>query len=120
MPLSVSTSHSLYSDFIRLLGVFLHVNREAIVLDNALSEESDEFRFIRGACFVNIKDLPWQRLLQCAYLSPSTSHSVPVSLPHASTHPASLPPPWVSVIPRPSLQLSLHIEYHRFRSLVCA
>ena len=66
MPISVSTSDRLYPDFIRL---FLHVNREASVLANALSEESDEFRFIRAACFVNIQDLLWQNLLQCAYLS---------------------------------------------------
>jgi len=39
----------MYEDFIRLL--FLHAHREASALTNELQEESDQFRFLHGACF---------------------------------------------------------------------
>ena len=38
---------------IRLL--FLHAHREASALGNELSEESDQFRFLRVLCFTNLK-----------------------------------------------------------------
>jgi hypothetical protein len=43
----------IYEDFGRLL--FLHAHREASVLVNELPEESEQFRFLRAACFANIK-----------------------------------------------------------------
>ena len=49
LPLVVNTSGRLYEDFIRLL--FLHAHREASALTNELQEESDQFRFLRAACF---------------------------------------------------------------------
>jgi hypothetical protein len=51
--LPVDTSSRLYDDFIRLR--FLHAHRQASVLANELPEESDQFRFLRAACLVNLK-----------------------------------------------------------------
>jgi hypothetical protein len=53
MPVEVDTADRIYEDFIRLL--FLHSHREASVVANELPEESDQFRFLRAACFANIK-----------------------------------------------------------------
>ena len=53
IPLTVDTTGRLYDDFIRLL--LLHVHREASDLDNELTEESDQFRFLRSVCFANLK-----------------------------------------------------------------
>ena len=53
LPLAVDTSGRLYDDFTRLL--FLHAHREAAALANELPEESDQFRFLRAACFANLK-----------------------------------------------------------------
>ena len=53
LPLSVDTTVRLYDDFIRL--IFLHSHREASALTNELSEESDQFRFLRTECFTNLK-----------------------------------------------------------------
>ena len=53
IPLTVDITGHLYDDFIRLL--FLHVHREASVLTNELSQESDQFRFLRAVCFANLK-----------------------------------------------------------------
>ena len=49
----MDTTSRLYDDLIRLL--FLHAHREASVLANELSEESDQFRFLRTTCFTNLK-----------------------------------------------------------------
>ena len=35
--------------------LFLHAHREASALANELSEESDQFRFLRASCFANLK-----------------------------------------------------------------
>ena len=53
MPLAVDTSGRIYDDFSHLL--FLHANREATALANELPEESEQFRFLRAACYANIK-----------------------------------------------------------------
>ena len=53
MPVAVDTTGRIYDDFSRLL--FLHAHREASALANELPEESDQFRFLRAACFANIK-----------------------------------------------------------------
>ena len=53
MPLAVDTSGRIYDDFSLLL--FLHTHREASALSNEIPEESDQFRFLRAACFANIK-----------------------------------------------------------------
>ncbi len=45
IPLGVDTTDRLYEEFIRLL--FLHAHREASVLGYELTEESDQFRFLR-------------------------------------------------------------------------
>ena len=55
LPLTVDTSDRLYDDFIPFL--LLHAHREASVLDNELSEESNQFRFLHGTCFGNLKGL---------------------------------------------------------------
>ncbi len=34
---------------------FLHAHREAYTLANEISEESDQFRFLRAACLTNLK-----------------------------------------------------------------
>ena len=53
IPLTVDTTGRLYDDFIRSL--FLHTHREDSDLTNELSEESDQFRFLRTAFFANLK-----------------------------------------------------------------
>jgi hypothetical protein len=55
LPSAVDTSDRLYDDFIGLL--FLHAHREASALVNERqkAEESDQFRFLRAACLVNLK-----------------------------------------------------------------
>ncbi len=52
-PVVVDTSGRIYDDFSRLL--FLHAHREASALANELQEESEQFRFLRAACYANIK-----------------------------------------------------------------
>ncbi len=47
------TTGRLYDEFICLL--FFHAHREASVLTNELSEESDQFRFLKASCFANLK-----------------------------------------------------------------
>ncbi len=53
MPVAVDTAGRIYEDFSRLL--FLHPHREASALANEIPEESEQFRFLRAACFDNIK-----------------------------------------------------------------
>jgi hypothetical protein len=53
MPVAVDTTGRIYEDFSRLL--FLHAHREASALANEIPEESEQFRFLRVACFANIK-----------------------------------------------------------------
>ena len=53
MPVAVDTTGRIYEDFSRLL--FLHDHRETSALANELPEESEQFRFLRAACFANIK-----------------------------------------------------------------
>ena len=53
MSLDVDTSGRVYDDFSRLL--FLHAHREASALSNEIPEESEQFRFLRAACYANIK-----------------------------------------------------------------
>ncbi len=53
MPVAVDTADRIYEDFSRLL--FLHAHREASTLANEIPEESEQFRFLRAACFTNIK-----------------------------------------------------------------
>jgi hypothetical protein len=53
MPVGVDTAGRIYEDFVRLL--FLHAHREASALANEIPEESEQFRFLRTACFANIK-----------------------------------------------------------------
>ncbi len=50
---AVDTSGRICDDFSRLL--FLHAHREASALANELQEESEQFRFLRAACYGNIK-----------------------------------------------------------------
>ena len=53
IPLAVDTTGRLYDEFIRLL--FCQTLRETSELSNELSEESDQFRFLRVSCFANLK-----------------------------------------------------------------
>ena len=53
VPLAVDTTGRMYDEFIRLL--LLHSHREVSVLTGELPEESDQFRFLRDSCFVNLK-----------------------------------------------------------------
>jgi hypothetical protein len=53
LPAAVDSTGRLYDDFIRLL--FLHAHREASALANEIPEESDQFHFLRAACYANIK-----------------------------------------------------------------
>jgi hypothetical protein len=53
MPVVVDTAGRIHEDFSRLL--FLHVHREASTLVNEIPEESEQFRFLRGTSFTNIK-----------------------------------------------------------------
>jgi hypothetical protein len=53
MPVAEDTVARIYEDFSRLL--FLHAHREASALANEIPEESEQFRFLRAACFPNIK-----------------------------------------------------------------
>ncbi len=53
MPVAVDTAGRIYEDFSRLL--FLHAHREVSALVNEIPEESEQFRFLRAACFANIK-----------------------------------------------------------------
>jgi hypothetical protein len=52
MPVAVDTTGRIYEDFSRLL--FLHAHRETSALGNEIPEESEQFRFLRAACFANI------------------------------------------------------------------
>ncbi len=52
LPVAVDTGR-IYDDFSRLL--FLHAHREASALTNEIPEESEQFRFLREACYANIK-----------------------------------------------------------------
>ena len=51
--LTVDTTGHLYDEFLHLL--FLYDHREVSVLTNELSEESDQFRFLRVSCVTNLK-----------------------------------------------------------------
>ncbi len=51
--MAVDTSGRVYDDFSLLL--FLHAHREASALANEIPEESEQFRFLRAACYANIK-----------------------------------------------------------------
>ena len=53
MPVAVDTVGRIYEDFSRLL--FPHAHREASALANEIPEESEQFRFLHGAFFANIK-----------------------------------------------------------------
>jgi hypothetical protein len=53
IPLAVDTTGRMYDEFIRLL--FLHAHRETSALANELPEESDQFRFLHGSWFTNLK-----------------------------------------------------------------
>jgi hypothetical protein len=53
LPAVFDTTGRLYDDFSRLL--FLHTHRESSVLTNEIPEESDQFHFLRAACYANIK-----------------------------------------------------------------
>jgi hypothetical protein len=53
IPVAVDTSGRIYEDFSRLL--FLYAHRETSALANEIPEESEQFRFLRAACFANIK-----------------------------------------------------------------
>jgi hypothetical protein len=53
MSVPVDTTGRIYEDFSRLL--FLYAHREVSVLVNEIPEESEQFRFLRAACFANIK-----------------------------------------------------------------
>ncbi len=53
MPVAVEKAGRIYEDFSRLL--FLYAHREDSSLTNEIPEESEQFRFLRGACFANIK-----------------------------------------------------------------
>ena len=50
LPLSVDTTGRMYHEFIRL--IFLHSHREASVLANELSEESDQFHFLHAVSLI--------------------------------------------------------------------
>ncbi len=50
---AVDTTGRVYDDFSRL--VFLHAHREVSALSNEIPEESGQFRFLRAACYANIK-----------------------------------------------------------------
>jgi hypothetical protein len=52
MSVAVDTVDRIYEDFSRLL--FLHAHREASALANEITEESEQFRVLRAACFANI------------------------------------------------------------------
>jgi hypothetical protein len=53
LPDEVDTTGRLYDDLSRLL--FLYTHRETSALDNDIPEKSDQFRFLRVVCYVNIK-----------------------------------------------------------------
>jgi hypothetical protein len=53
MPVAVDISGRVHDDFSRLL--FLHGHRESSALTNEIPEESEQFRFLRAACYANIK-----------------------------------------------------------------
>ncbi len=53
LPVVVDTTGRLYDDFSRLL--FLHTHREPSDLTNDISEESDQFHFLRVVYHANIK-----------------------------------------------------------------
>ena len=119
MSIAVSTSGRLYPDFIRLL--FRHAHREASALDNELPEDSDQFRFIRAACFVNLQSSIGLTLAKSSALHVSIPIDFssrpflpPVTLPPL---PPPLAPPTLSVPcprPSPSASPSTFIRPHSF------
>jgi hypothetical protein len=83
LPAAVDTTGRLYDDSSRLL--FLHAHRESSTLTNEIPEESGQFRFLRAACYVNIKGsvgliLTKASAMRIPYLS--TCHPVLLSLCH--------------------------------------
>jgi hypothetical protein len=54
LSITVSTWGRVYEDFTRML--FLHVHREASILAAELSEESEQFRFLRASSLTNLID----------------------------------------------------------------
>jgi hypothetical protein len=52
LTITVSTSGSVYEDFVRML--FLHAYRVASILAGELREESEQFRFLRASRLVNL------------------------------------------------------------------
>ena len=69
MPVAVDTSGRVYDDFSHLL--FLHVHREASALANEIPEESEQFRFLRAACYANIKGSVGLILAKASVMRPS-------------------------------------------------
>ncbi len=91
---TVDTTCCIYDDFIRLL--FLHVYREASVLTNEIPEESDQFRLLRAACYVNIKGSMGLILAKDSDmkisipLDLSSRHFIPIPCFIRSRHPTTL------------------------------
>jgi hypothetical protein len=50
------------------LLLFLHIHREASSLTNEIPEESDQFRFLRADCYVNIKGSVGSILVNVSFL----------------------------------------------------
>ena len=53
IPLTVDNTGRLYDDFVSFL--FWYAHREVSSLGTELSEESDQFRFVRSECFAHLK-----------------------------------------------------------------
>ena len=70
----MDTSDCLYDDFLHLN--FLYDHRESSDLTIELTEESDQFRFLRVRCFPNLKDLVGLIMVN----SSTTRISIPLDL----------------------------------------
>ncbi len=51
----MDTTGRMYDEFIRLLFFHTHRPTRTSTLDNELSEESDQFRFLHASSFANLK-----------------------------------------------------------------
>ncbi len=91
---TVDTTGRIYDDFIRLL--FLHAYREASALANEIPEESDQFRLLRVARYVNIQGSMGLILTKDSDmkisipLDLSSRHFVPIPCFIRSRHPTTL------------------------------
>ena len=101
LPVTVNTSDHIHDDFSRLLLLYTHP--EVSDLTNEVPEESDQVRFLRAACWTNLKGSVGLILAKSSVMR--TQVSIPLDLSSRSFIP--LPSFIRSRIPTPLLSPSI-------------